>query len=466
MMKRIIYTLLLMCIANVVMTGCSDSDSRYPKIYLQTYGLYVNDYGEQASTTFTTEYLADMWVSSYPDGWTVELSLPDAIVTVTAPLSTDSDIETEGTVYLKGEDKDGTSTSAVLYVGIVDYVDLDDVRANSMVISKPNTYYTFTPIMGEDPSQRVYADDYVFYWRTLGNPVNYLRIFDDGRLGFYAPEDSNDIDDDDDETDLIKGNVVIAALNSDDEVIWTWHLWVTDNDITTTTINGVEFMNRNLGAFDNCDDSEDEILDSHGLYYQWGRKDPFTYPLEYNAAGGDGAYIYSSTGSSLTYTIEDSDSDTGTLDYILEYPTNFILGTSSSSYDWLFAGNHDSTLWNGTTKSIYDPSPKGWRIPTSDEMGVLATVSATAGDYAVSFDGNLFMASGFRAYIDGSIHNLSSDGSYSPWSGYYWSSDANSSQFKSKAFHFYLNTSDNSVVVNSSEASYRANAMSIRPVRE
>ena len=55
-------------------------------------------------------------------------------------------------------------------------------------------------------------------------------------------------------------------------------------------------MTRNLGALAADNSSVENILASYGLYYQWGRKDPFIGPSSYNAANGASASMYNGGG--------------------------------------------------------------------------------------------------------------------------------------------------------------------------
>lgn len=72
------------------------------------------------------------------------------------------------------------------------------------------------------------------------------------------------------------GNAVVA-VKIGGEIRWSWHLWVTGEDVTATTCNynngerDYTFMDRNLGAIN----ATVGDVGSKGLYYQWGRKDPF-----------------------------------------------------------------------------------------------------------------------------------------------------------------------------------------------
>lgn len=76
-------------------------------------------------------------------------------------------------------------------------------------------------------------------------------------------------------TAVADGNAVIAVKDAGGNILWSWHIWVTgydpNNEYDTWCI-GVKMMNRNLGALSK--EPEDGAL-THGLLYQWGRKDPF-----------------------------------------------------------------------------------------------------------------------------------------------------------------------------------------------
>lgn len=87
------------------------------------------------------------------------------------------------------------------------------------------------------------------------------------------------------------GNAVIAGYNSSGVILWSWHIWVNNsspaqvaNAVKYTTYNwdssaiyagtrvpGYDFMACNLGALS----TNKGDINTFGLYYQWGRKDPF-----------------------------------------------------------------------------------------------------------------------------------------------------------------------------------------------
>ena len=69
-------------------------------------------------------------------------------------------------------------------------------------------------------------------------------------------------------------------------------------------------MTRNLGALANGNATTSEILASYGLYYQWGRKDPFIGPSTYKISSGQGAAMYNDSGSRTYVTMVASSAET------------------------------------------------------------------------------------------------------------------------------------------------------------
>lgn len=88
-------------------------------------------------------------------------------------------------------------------------------------------------------------------------------------------------------SDGTEGNTVLAAFDAKGEVIWSWHLWMTDQPELFAYDEGGELMDRNLGATSAL---EADGAASFGLLYQWGRKDPF-YGGEKNEDSGDGVFL-------------------------------------------------------------------------------------------------------------------------------------------------------------------------------
>lgn len=490
----------------VGLASCSDDPSYYGKVTFDVTGLFVDITDATRttytrSTTFSLLNVAQLEIDEVPDGWEVELDFYRGTVTVTAtqeaitlakealanidPTTTTPEDGFVETVYFTGETHDGYAVSASLTVGVVEFVRFDsagkDMQANSMIVTEPGKLYIFDPTYKGEQSmgQRVSGiGECELLWRSNGCPVRHVQMLSDTETAFYTTYDKNDYDDDDDYLELVPGNGVIAAYNWSDEVLWSWHIWCTQTEVESITFNGKTFMDRNLGAAMNVIETNysdtDDILFSYGLYYQWGRKDPFIQPLDYKTSMGYDGILLDKDGSATYIVYEDCTSSIGRVDYAIKNPMTYIIGIQASTYDWIYSA-HDGGLWNNAQKSVYDPSPKGWRVPLSgDFVGV--TVSSIPSTYNYVYGAELqgsggeyadFMGAGYRAYIDGQIHNTNS--LFAPWVGYYWTSGAVSTDAKASSFLFsnepLLFYGGSTEEILASYPMYRANGMQIRCVK-
>ncbi len=474
-MKIIQYILLSLLLLSV---GCNKDESGW--VELDSESLFVFEYGATASTKISHSNMVTFGAISYPDGWTVDVSLKTSTITVTAPADADSGDE-QGEITLYGYDEEGSVTLAYLLVAKTKFVQIDDPandrQSNCMILTEPNTIYTFNPNRrGEEVvEQDRKAVSCGLIWRSSNMPVGYPYLLDDGSMGVYTISDIYDCDDDGETDDIVEGNAIFAAYDSSGDILWSWHMWVTASDPTqnSVTIEGVELLPRNLGAATNSVDSTDDLLTSYGLYYQWGRRDPFLYPYSYNAASSVDAVMYDEDGVYTTHELIDLTSSTGTLAYIKQNPMDFIM-----SADWKYIA--DDTLWGADDKkSIYDPSPKGWRVPSSADFAKFAgsgVCSAAVDDdtygYGAEFGGSLIIALGRKVYLDGSTQNVSADGAFTEGGGYYWSRNAVAGSTNALSFVFYTDRnytadiSDDSLIVKNSEPMERGNGMQVRSVRD
>ena len=275
-----------------------------------------------------------------------------------------------------------------------------------------------------------------------------------------------------------EGNAVVAARNGT-TILWSWHIWTTaafDRDgikvqtYETRPRNGVagyvditkrqfKMMDRHLGAASGAATKiEAEAIKTYGLYFQFGRKDPFP------AAGvmtrtndADIIPAYDVNGNKIlknTNQTKNSTITTGVdpiavkaqLAYAVQTPLMFIIrddgdravsyngdGTNPS-YNWIFAAHSQTTPWkasnklwgsglqNETTssilgtivdvkKTIYDPCPFGYHMPPHDvwtnfTTGTTAYNTSTVAEYNVvaadkynqSIDAIGFMDAGFGVW--------------------------------------------------------------------
>jgi len=213
------------------------------------------------------------------------------------------------------------------------------------------------------------------------------------------------------------GNAVVA-VKVNDEIKWSWHIWVVDYDPSavgaTYTNAQAEFMDRNLGATAaGYSTDATNSAGTHGLYYQWGRKDPFPSTLDPGELQpGGGSFTVVLTSKTL-----------GTVDNTIKNPSVFLGGLIGSSNDWYYgdgAGkeNRNNTLWdNSGDKTIYDPCPAGWRVSVNSWAGFFASNGTKNNPFnGWSWGTNaIYPAAGHRNYSTGEFENVGTHGDY--WYG-------------------------------------------------
>lgn len=157
---------------------------------------------------------------------------------------------------------------------------------------------------------------------------------------------------------LMPGNALIAALDANEVILWSWHIWIPATgivDLEDGNFYNKALMDRNLGALEAVPDAASApSLSMFGLYYQWGRKDPmFTSNWQRNATL-DITYSGSSE-AGVTVTTEES----------IKNPTTYYYSQEGGTYNWNSSELTD--LWeDDTDKTIYDPCPAGYRVPKYD----------------------------------------------------------------------------------------------------
>lgn len=502
-MKRFfqsVMALATMVIACVVMFSSCHTNEEY-EFEFSMPGQVVTKPGATVIVPFKAVNISSVSITESPAGWTVgEVDLVKSTVTITAPKSfaaEDNDIVENGLLKMTGFTAAGTSVYISSYLSLLNRsIDLTQEYSNCYAISQKDTRYTIDVTHKGESAERISPAKVDVLWQT----DSYLIDFDGydpeaGTFTFFVG--SEDITDDNDNvigTRMPKGNAVVAAYDEAGAIIWSWHLWLTDADVEATAITtsaGV-IMDRNIGAYTNSNGSKDTelIYDSYGLYYQWGRKDPFLRPRDYLFTDNKDEVVYSGSGASKLFRyVKASDVEGevranpfGSLGYSIADPFTFMLGTEVTDYDWLYE-THDATLWSATQKSKSDPCPRGWRVPAADlfsgfdidqaeDAASLADVKGMYGWHLVDkvSGEKIFMpAVGRRSYENGVLTNMNNYGyehNPAPWIGYYWTATATNGNMSQSMF-FDLNTTR--AVNNRYEAQkamYRGNGMQVRCVKE
>lgn len=461
---------------------------------LERTSLYFSSWDDPTPQTikYVSSNAVSVAVGSCSDGWSAYVDASTKTIVVRAVGSTSEDITDdellkEGSVVVNALNKENKATSYYIsvYISEMQAADIDGA-ANCYIITRPAVNYTFD-VMYRPDGTPLDTESVKLLWQSNSDVVKNVHKSGDKASFYIAPSEV-------DNSQVVDTNAVIAAYNKAGEVIWSWHLWiVNDNPLTVTDTysNGKTFMRYNLGAFTNAngDASTDKILASYGLYYQWGRKDPFPRPYFHDAAGAESESRYKENGTYITDEFLARTASNGVVEYAIQNPMQYIYNDENSEYagdsgngigDWLVSANN--ALWSDSEKSVYDPCPKGWRVPTADDLKVLklsddedSTPLETARKqfgWHLS-DGNnefFYSACGRRRYNDGKVENMNyKDGVYpstpEPWEGHYWtSSTTTDGQAVSLYFDLTTTRTINRFVVN--QPRFRANGFQVRCVKE
>lgn len=216
----------------------------------------------------------------------------------------------------------------------------------------------------------------------------------------------------------LSGNALIGAYDDADNILWSWHIWVTDyaaiiNDNETNvlvgsrqTYNNQIWMDRNLGALNTLTAAVPELM------YQWGRKDPFLKNNMFTASGSP--FSFSTNAIPVDPFISS-----------VKAPTTFY--TRSNAGSWYGDVGQIEGLWQDNVKTVFDPCPYGWRVPQNgswngfkqNENFFTWNIDRYSSYNTDSGEKVIFRLGGNLQYSDGSLQPLRTY-------GYLWSSTASS----------------------------------------
>lgn len=467
-MKKTLYQrlLALALIAFTVVPFWSCNKDEHNELTFTSPALYFSNFGSTQSIAYRSTNVGSVRVSEVPEGWSAEIDTKAKIVTITAPVSLEEkdDVtpKSNGILKLTGYGADDEVVIAQLYVALTDVVDYTSNPSNCYVINRPNIGYMLSATHVPQSNLQIDAESVEVLWTTSTKIIQYLDLTSEGTISFMVAADESG--------KLIEGNVLLGVFDTKGNLAWTFHLWISDLDLSKDVVafNGKEFIARNLGAMNNTTATQDEILRSYGLYYQWGRPTPFAGPKYYNCASADSASMYDGDGVVAKVETVDAQSQQWSLEEAIVNPLEFV--TNLSSWDI-------TKPWSDDEKSMYDPCPEGWRVPQS---GTFDGVSILEADLNEGIDAlcerygwhltdgansEFFFAGGRRTYLDGKIVNMNTEETPKPWVGFYWTCGEVSSLAES--LFFDLNTTNISESALQSERQVQlSNGLQIRCVRE
>lgn len=176
----------------------------------------------------------------------------------------------------------------------------------------------------------------------------------DGKVKFWV----NGFDDKNDYALKYKGNAKIAAYNAQGDIVWSWHIWITDKPQNQGYQNGTVAMDRNLGAVTALPSSPgsgyiDAMTVWAGLFYQWGRKDAiFRRTVDPDFATGDFPLSISDEPVKVAYAHQHPSTY-----FYAPNGNNWTTDTDVNDHFWGYISDREDIV-----KTIYDPCPPGYRV--------------------------------------------------------------------------------------------------------
>lgn len=284
-------------------------------------------------------------------------------------------------------------------------------------------------------------------WQDRKDLVTNVAL-EDGVVTFEVPSES-----------IGQGNALIAVKNAEGQILWSWHIWVTDyvlgNDAKNVNADYwmlpiplgwcdgedvvydersvlVRFVQKESGEQSQImtvtQQGEDMYITGYAPSYQFGRKDPLIPAIKnqtnhtwYDAEGKESTELPTMRGSTDKSTKVLAESILNPEKYILtyEHPYRNVWSINFDYYDNFDAGRDVED----TDKTIYEPSPAGYKIPV---IKVFENFSADRGKYDAKRQGWEFeYVTGKTIFLPGlGSRNWVYNGAvYDTWgSGYTWSS--------------------------------------------
>ena len=273
---------------------------------------------------------------------------------------------------------------------------------------------------GVDAGMNIVVDVAELLWQDNIGLISAVDI-DGDYLTFTVPADASSK----------AGNALIAA-KSGSTIVWSWHIWITTETLSSTTVvttdkHSYTVAPVNLGWIPTGGGGKQ----GYCPYYQWGRKDPF---IPSTGSENTNHTMYNISNSSITgLTYQASTSATIASNIInptYHYYNGSTTGPVKTTYYNMWDSQNSSTDINistATKKTIYDPCPPGFCVPTGNLYNYIKTNYSTYFAWDSTNMGRLwskdspnlwFPASGTRLSNSGSLYNVGSE-------GYFWSATPN-----------------------------------------
>ena len=212
-----------------------------------------------------------------------------------------------------------------------------------------------------------------------------------------------------------QANAIVAVRDKDGKIMWSWHIWVTEHDLSKTVglqdyftekDNMYQLMPYNLGwidgksieyesreipfTFTQDKSGEERTLnvvqqgdtldykDGGSTYYQWGRKDPIVALKNRKEIGSEDYRPHETWQNGYGYKYEVKQVSLGEA---IQNPNVYYVShdgkgentrwlNSPQYYNLWNSGNYSDKDSQSSTKTVYDPSPRGFKVPVPRAFAV------------------------------------------------------------------------------------------------
>ena len=501
-----------------------------------------NTKGVQEAAPWTAQYSVDngvSWTDTRPE-WLTAFTASGAGGTSAQPYDATVSVQTgtdtsPHTTALQNATAKGTADTPYNLSNQTDGGPTDENTANCYVVSAPG-YYSFPLVYGNALKNRSTNESAYKTGNTgsniLSNFINHTGagisdpyiannngctpakaelVWQDVMdlvtdIKYNAGSNGGNISFKVDRFSIQQGNAVIAIKDASNNVLWSWHIWVTDenidNVIEVTNYQNVKYniMPVNLGWCDDdvttyaersckvrftAGDASKEVtirqvsasitIRGNHPYYQWGRKDPLR-PSNGLADTNKTWYDKNGTSSQSNPATENfSAGVTCIMNYILKPDVMQNQASGDNAYANLWSV--DNTVYtaneNLVVKTVYDPSPVGFKLPPSNVFTGFTTTgdsTSTSSEINGTWSSSslkgwnfytdssksktiFFPASGYRYRSNGMVSNVSSY-------GFYWSAVPDS---PTKGRYLYFSSLE---VIPLSTSNFRAVGFGVRSSQE
>lgn len=198
------------------------------------------------------------------------------------------------------------------------------------------------------------------------------------------------------------GANAIVTLWTDGFPIWSWHIWLWLHDLSPVTITNASTVKYNIMPVNLATKYDHGLSYMKNWFYQFGRPMPLLCPDDYNSTSNHipGSILISNAAANLYEGIQNPDT------FYKYESTNYNWFSTKVYYNLWNAARSNYGLWSRTIKTVYDPCPVGWKVPTYDVFDAL-TLENNGDDFVIVNDSVArtfeFNLTGYRNSYSGGI---------------------------------------------------------------